>query len=109
MGGDFYRDRMHARHGVEIVVPSQPGRVLVHRIIYDELCHGVIRPESRAAYCETVADLARQGAEAVVLGCTEVELLLRPDDVAVPLHASTALHAAAAVRFALADSVVEQT
>jgi len=102
MSGEFYRARMRAR-GVEIIVPSQPDRELVHRIIYDELCHGVIRPESRAAYCETVAHLAMQGAEAVVLGCTEVELLLRPEDVAVPLHASSALHAAAAVQFALAD------
>ena len=103
MAGEFYRGRMHEL-GVEILLPSQPGRELVHRVIYDELCHGTIKPESRAAYREIVADLAQRGAQGVVLGCTEVELLLRPEDVAVPLYASTALHAAAAVRFALDDA-----
>ena len=103
MAGEFYRGRMHEL-GVEILLPSQPGRELVHRVIYDELCHGTIKPESRAAYREIVADLAQRGAQGVVLGCTEVELLLRPEDVAVSLYASTALHAAAAVRFALDDA-----
>jgi aspartate racemase len=101
MEEEFYRGRLRERFGVETVVPGETDRRLVHRVIYDELCQGVVRAESRAAYAEVMRDLARRGAQAIVLGCTEIMLLVGPADSAVPLFDTTALHAAAAVDFAL--------
>ena len=83
-----------------MLVPEGADRTLVHDVIYDELVLGVVREESRAAYVEVVERLVSQGAEGVVLGCTEIELLIGPDDVDGPVFA-TALHARAAVDFAL--------
>jgi aspartate racemase len=97
----FYRDRMAAR-GIDVLVPDGPGRDLVHQVIYDELCRGIFTDRSRARVAAVIAELVDRGAEAVVLGCTEIELLVRPEDCAVPLLATTALHAAAAVDAALA-------
>jgi aspartate racemase len=88
-----------AAHGIPTIVPGPEDRALVHRVIYDELCLGVVREESRAAYVEVVRRLGEAGAEAVVLGCTEIELLLRPDDVDLPLLPSTRLHVEAALAF----------
>jgi aspartate racemase len=96
----FYRDRL-AAHGLEVLVPDAPGRELVHRVIYQELCLGVIREESRAAYRSVIADLVARGAEGIVLGCTEIELLISPADSPVPVFATTRLHAEAAVAAAL--------
>jgi len=96
----FVRDRLAAR-GIEAVVPAGPDLELVHAVIYDELVHGVVRAESRAAYVEVIGRLVADGAEGVVLGCTEIELLVGPDDVDVPVFATTRLHALAAVDFAL--------
>ena len=96
----FVRDRL-ATHGVEAVVPPGEDRELVHEVIYGELVRGVVREASRAAYVDVVDRLVADGAEGVVLGCTEIELLLRPDDVDVPVFATTRLHALAAVDFAL--------
>jgi len=96
MEDGFYTDRM-AEHGITCLVPDQEGRDLVHRVIYDELCLGVVRDESRAAYVDVVAGLVRRGAEGVVLGCTEIELLLSQDDVEVPAFLSTRLHVEAAL------------
>jgi aspartate racemase len=101
MEQDFYRDRL-ATHGLEVVVPGDADREIVHRIIYDELCLGVVRPESRAAYVAIIGRLVQQGCEGVILGCTEIELLVGQDDSPVPLLATTRLHAEAAVAFALA-------
>ena len=84
-----------------MLVPEGADRTLVHDVIYDELVLGVVREETRAAYVEVVERLVSQGAEGVVLGCTEIELLIGPDDVDVPVFATTALHARAAVDFAL--------
>ncbi|MCF6508190.1 aspartate/glutamate racemase [Blastococcus sp. MG754426] len=86
-----------------IDVPEQPDRDLVHRVIYDELVLGVVREESRRTYQEVVGRLVARGAQGVVLGCTEIELLIGPDDVPVPTFPTTALHAAAAVRAALGE------
>jgi aspartate racemase len=101
MERDFYRERL-AGHGIDCVVPDAPGRELVHRVIYEELCRGVIVGRSRQAYCDVIADLVDRGAQGVVFGCTEIGLLLRPDDCPVPCFDTAALHAQAAVDFALA-------
>ena len=100
MEQDFYRDRL-AGHGLEVLVPDADDRALVHRVIYDELCRGVVREESRAAYLEVIGRLADAGAEGVVLGCTEIELLVRQDDVALPVFPTTRLHVEAALDAAL--------
>jgi aspartate racemase len=97
----FYRERM-ARHGVELLVPDADGRGVVDEIIFRELVLGVVRDESRRAYQAIIAEMLADGAEGVILGCTEVELLLQPTDIPIPSFPSTALHAAAAVDFALA-------
>lgn len=97
----FYRDRLVDRHGLQVLVPDDEGRALVHRIIYEELCLGVIEPASRAAYRRIIADLVARGAQAVILGCTEISLLVGPDDAEVPLFDTTALHAKAAAEEAL--------
>ncbi|MEV6209896.1 aspartate/glutamate racemase family protein [Kitasatospora sp. NPDC051914] len=101
MEQDFYRGRLTG-HGLEVLVPDGPGRAEVHRVIYEELCLGVVREESRAAYREVIADLVARGAEGVVLGCTEIELLVGPEDSPVPVFPTTRLHAEAAVTAALA-------
>jgi aspartate racemase len=85
------------------LVPDEAARALVHRVIYDELCRGRIEPASRAAFRAVAADLVAAGAGAVIAGCTEIGMLLEAGDVAVPLFDTTALHAAAAVGWALAD------
>ena len=101
MEQDFYRDRLLARHGITIVVPNQTDRAFVHRVIYDELCLGVIRDESRDRFSRIVADLARSGAAGIIFGCTEIGLLLSAADSSVPVFDTSAIHAAAAVEFAL--------
>jgi aspartate racemase len=96
----FYADRLRS-HDVDVLVPEGDDLTLVHDVIYDELVLGVVREESRAAYVDVVRRLVERGAGGVVLGCTEIELLIGPDDVEVPVFATTALHARAAVDFAL--------
>jgi aspartate racemase len=98
----FYIDRLRDR-GLDVVVPEAEDRTLVHRIIYDELVVDVVRAQSRATYREVVARLAAAGAEAVVLGCTEIGLLLRDGDTDVPLFDTTALHVAAGVDWLCPD------
>ena len=101
MEQDFYRGRLSADHGLEVLVPDSAGRKVVHDIIYDELCRGVVRPESKARYQEVVADLLAEGAQGVILGCTEVGLLIKDGDVPAPVFDTTRLHAEAAVDAAL--------
>ncbi len=96
----FMLDHLAAR-GVDAFVPGPADRALVHEVIYAELVRGVVREESRRAYVGVVHRLVASGAEAVVLGCTEIELLLRPQDSPVPVLPTTRLHAEAAVRWAL--------
>ena len=98
---DFYRKRLEGKHGLTVLVPDGPQREVVHRIIYDELGQGVIRDESRRAYVGIIEDLVRRGAQGVILGCTEIPLLIQRKDSPVPVFDTTALHAAAAVDFAL--------
>ena len=98
---DFYRGRLESRHGLRVIVPDEPDRTTVHEVIYRELAHGLVREESRRAYAATIDGLQRRGAEGVILGCTEIPLLVRPQDSPLPVFDTTALHAAAAVDFAL--------
>jgi aspartate racemase len=102
MEQDFYRGRLEAEQGLEVLVPPAPGRKAVHDIIYNELCRGVILPDSRRRYLAVIEDLVQAGAQGVILGCTEVGLLVGQGDVAVPVFDSTRLHAEAAVEMALA-------
>jgi aspartate racemase len=96
MEDPFLVDRW-AMHGLSAVVPDAEGRSAVHRVVYDELVHGVVREESRALYTHVMAELVRAGAEGIVLGCTEMGLLVGAGDATVPVFDSTELHAAAAV------------
>ena len=100
MEQDFYRDRL-AQHGLSVLVPGARDRAEVHRVIYDELCLGVVREESRQVYREVIGRLVEAGAEGVVLGCTEIELLITAADSPVPVFPTTRLHVEAAVRASL--------
>ena len=102
MEQDFYRNRLSFPHGVEVLVPEATDREVVHRVIYEELCLGKVRDSSRDAYRRIIADLVARGAQAIVLGCTEIGLLVGPDDANVPLFDTTEIHARGAVDFALA-------
>jgi len=103
MEESFYRGRLESQHGLEVLVPPEDERTLVHRVIYEELCLGQVREDSRRAYQHIVAGLVARGAEGVILGCTEIGLLLRPEDAPVPLFDTGRIHAEAAVEFALAE------
>jgi aspartate racemase len=101
MEQDFYRARLATRYGLEVVVPGEAGRALVHRVIYDELCQGKVLDASREAYRAVIRELAGDGAEALILGCTEIALLVGPADSPVPVFDTTALHARKAAEYAL--------
>jgi len=101
MEQDFYRGRLQDDHGLEVLVPDEPLRTSVHTIIYEELCRGEIRAESRALYRRAIDALVGAGAAAVILGCTEITLLLGPEDSPVPIFDTTRLHAQAAVAAAI--------
>ena len=101
MEEDFYRGRLEANHGLEVLVPGPEQREAVHRVIYEELCRGSVRDESRQEYQRIVGDLAGRGAEGVILGCTEIGLLLRPQDAEVPLFDTAQIHAEEAARYSL--------
>ncbi|MFF3645781.1 aspartate/glutamate racemase family protein [Streptomyces sp. NPDC002564] len=101
MEQDFYRDRLTG-HGLDVLVPDAAGRAVVHRVIYEELCLGVVREASRDAYRDVIGELVRRGAEGVILGCTEIELLIGQEHSPVPVFPTTRLHARAAVEAALA-------
>ncbi|MBT2438567.1 aspartate/glutamate racemase family protein [Streptomyces sp. ISL-36] len=100
MEQDFYRDRL-ASHGLTVLVPGADDRAAVHRIIYEELCLGVVREESRATYRQVIDRLVAAGARGVILGCTEIELLVRPQDSPVVIFPTTRIHAEAAIVDAL--------
>ncbi|ABI87736.1 aspartate racemase family protein [Burkholderia ambifaria AMMD] len=96
----FYAERLRDKFGLDVLVPDEAARGDVHRIIYDELCHGVIDAASRATYVAIIDELAKRGAQAVILGCTEITLLIGADDSPLPVFDTTALHAKAAVEWA---------
>jgi aspartate racemase len=102
MEQDFYKGRLQERHGLDVIVPDAEDRRVVHEIIYKELVLGQIRPESRQAYRDIIARLIERGAQGIILGCTEIMLLVKEEDSAVPLFDTTTIHAVAAVDHALA-------
>jgi aspartate racemase len=106
MEDTFYVERL-AQHGIEAVVPDSRARADVHRVIYEELVRDVVRPESRERFREVMADLVGAGAEGMILGCTEVGLLVGPSDTTVPTFDTARLHVAAAVDWMLADTIGE--
>ena len=101
MEEDFYRGRLATKHGLEVLVPDTAGRETVHRVIYDELCLGQVLEPSRHAFRKIIAELVERGAEGVILGCTEIAMLVSPEDSPVPVFDTTELHAISAVDFAL--------
>jgi aspartate racemase len=101
MEEDFYRGRLSARHGLDVLIPTADQREAVHRIIFDELCAGIIKPPSEKIYLEIIEDLAKKGAQAVILGCTEIGLLVKQEHCRIPLFDTTVVHAEAAVDYAL--------
>lgn len=101
MEQDFYRGRLADRHRLNVIVPGEPERTIVHDVIYDELVLGRVEAPSRAAFVEVIGALVDEGAEAVVLGCTEIGLLVGEPDAPVPLFDTTRIHADRAVELAL--------
>lgn len=102
MEQDFYRDGL-VSHGLEVLIPNTEDRATVHRTIYEELCIGIVSDDSRKEYRRIIAELASRGAEGVILGCTEIELLVSQSDADIPLYPTTSIHAQAAVDAALAE------
>jgi len=101
MEGDFYRGKLTLDHGLQVLIPDETERETVHRIIYSELVQGQIRAESRLAFQNVIAGLQAKGAQGVILGCTEIPLLIRQSDVSIPIFDTTRIHAEAAVDWAL--------
>jgi aspartate racemase len=102
MEQDFYTGFLRDRHGIDVAVPDAAGRAIVHEIIFNELCQGVIKPESKRAYLDVIARAG--GIDGVIFGCTEVGLLLSPEDLDLPAFDTTPLHARAALDFALSET-----
>ncbi len=103
MEEDFYKQRLVERFGLDVLIPNPEQRDCIHRVIYGELVLGVISDDSRREYIAIIADLVEQGAQAIILGCTEIGLLVKPEDSTVPLFDTTSIHAEAAVDFALSE------
>ena len=101
MEGEFYKAVLKEKHGIDVVIPRDEDREIVHRVIYQELVKGKICDESRAEYARIIEESKRAGAEGVVLGCTEIPLLIHQEDVSIPVFDTTAIHSIAAVDWAL--------
>ncbi len=101
MQQDFYKARLIKQHAIDVLVPNKNEQDAIHRIIYDELCLGIVKNESKDKYLEIINRLRQRGAEAIILGCTEIALLVQQQDTQVPLYDTTQIHANAAVLFAL--------
>jgi aspartate racemase len=104
MEQEFYKDRLRKRHGLDVLVPNHRDREIIHRIIYEELCYGRFVDESRSEYRRVMADLVGQGVQAIILGCTEISLLVGQPDSTVPLFDTTMIHARKAAERALSDT-----
>ena len=102
MEEDFYKGRLVDKYGLEVIIPSLEQMEIVHRVIYDELCAGIIKPDSKQKYAEIIQRLVAKGAGGVILGCTEIGLLVKPENSSIPLFDTTEIHAKAAVEYALA-------
>lgn len=103
MEQEFYRGRLSEGFGIDVLVPDAPGRRLVHDVIFQELCKGEVLDDSRERYVRIIDGMAADGAQAVVLGCTEIGMLVRPEDTPVPLLDTTRIHVEAALDMAFAD------
>ncbi|AQQ67103.1 aspartate racemase [Microbulbifer agarilyticus] len=103
MEQEFYKGRLIEQYGINVITPTPDERDIVHDVIYSELCLGVINDESREKYLDVVRHLAERGAEAVILGCTEIALLIEQSDTSVPLYDTTRIHAAKAVDLAVSE------
>jgi aspartate racemase len=101
MEEDFYVARLTQRHGLSVLIPEAAERELIHRVIFDELCLGEVKASSKAQYRAVIERLLAQGAQGIILGCTEIGMLIQPEDCRVPIFDTTRLHAQAAVEFAL--------
>ena len=101
MEEDFYRGRLSTKHGLEVLIPTTEQREVVHRVIYDELCAGIINLSSKKKYLDILEALANNGAQGIILGCTEIGLLVRQEHCRIPLFDTTIIHAEAAVDYAL--------
>jgi aspartate racemase len=101
MEQDFYRGRLKEKHGIDVLIPKEEERKAIHAILYDELCLGSIKTESRDKFKTIIAGLEARGAEGIVLGCTEIPLIVKQEDYEIFLYDTTTLHAEAAVDFAL--------
>ena len=105
MEQEFYKGRLMDRHGINVVVPQSDDRKEIHRVIFEELCRGEVTPESRSSFLRIIDSLEDEGAEAVILGCTEIGMLLSQHDTHMPLYDTTLLHARKAVEYALAGKI----
>lgn len=103
MEGDFYRNVLEEKHGVDVIIPVEEDRAVVHEVIYGELVQGKVLDESRKAYARIIEAAKEEGAEGVILGCTEIPLLIHQEDVTIPVFDTTAIHAKAAVEWALGE------
>jgi aspartate racemase len=103
MEEDFYKSRLTQKYGLDVIIPNDQERELVHRVIYDELVIGEIRQKSKERYIDIIKRLVEGGAEGVILGCTEIGLLVHDGDCRVPLFDTAKIHAVAAVEYALGD------
>lgn len=101
---DFYKDLLKEQFGIEVIIPSAEDRAVVHQVIYEELSKGIISEESKARYVDIIKKSEGEGAQAVVLGCTEIPLLIQSQDCDIPVFDTTKIHAKAAVEFALSKS-----
>lgn len=101
MEQDFYKGRLKEIHGIDVLIPEDKERQLIHDILYNELCLGEIKELSREKFQSIIQNLVKRGAQGVILGCTEIPLIVRQEDYEIPLYDTTALHAKAAVDFAL--------
>lgn len=101
MAEDFYKGRLELHHGIEVIVPDEEEMDSIHKIIYEELCLGIVTDESREEYIRIINNLVKRGAEGVILGCTEITLLIKQDDVTIPVYDTTEIHAVDAVEKAI--------
>jgi len=101
MNGDFYKGRIKEKFDIEVIVPNEEDKQIVHNIIYDELCRGVIKEESKSKYIQIIEKLAREGAEGVILGCTEIPLLIKVGDTSIPVYDTTKIHSDALLKEAI--------
>lgn len=103
MEEDFYRARLVNMHGLEVIIPEDEDREMINRVIYEELCRGIVRKESRGDYLDTMRKLEKAGAGGIILGCTEIEILVSPADFHLPMFPTTFIHSVAAVDKALSE------